>query len=605
MTSLGIHDPVRYRTLDAVAIITLNRPGALNALDGGAISALLAAFDRAEADPAVRAIVLCGDGRAFCSGFDLNDSSSDPGELARELHRDLEAIMRVWDCSKPTVAAVHGYCLGGGLELAVAADLTIASDGCFLGEPELQFGSGIVALLLPWLIGVKAAKQIILCGEDRVSAVEAHRLGLVNQVVPDGRHVVAALAAARRLAAIDANALRLQKRAIHRALDVAGFQQAMTDALATDIEIENTVTPESTEFNSVLNAEGVRAALAWRRARYAPHRMEANMKFPALLLHEHGGTVTSELTQLDAERLPDAPVLVRVDHSSLNYKDGMVLRGEGRLVRTYPHVPGVDLAGTVESSDDERFAPGDRVVLTGWRVGEAWWGGYAGYARVKPEWLVKLPDSLSTHQAMAIGTAGFTAMLAVLTLEEAGLVAGSGAVLVTGASGGVGSMAVHLLARRDHEVVASTGRSEHADYLRGLGCADVIDRNEIADNPNRPLLSERWIAAVDSVGGDTLAHVLAEMRYGGSVAACGLAGGNQLNATVLPFLLRGVNLLGIDSVMCPTPLRERVWQELAVTLDIDALDTMTDEATLADVPRLAGEILAGHVRGRTVINIWP
>lgn len=332
------------------------------------------------------------------------------------------------------------------------------------------------------------------------------------------------------------------------------------------------------------------------------------MAFTALLLNrDEDKNVSAAMTELTDDQLPEGDVTVDVEWSSLNYKDGMILQGIGGLVRNYPHVPGVDLAGTVASSDNDGFAPGDRVVLTGWRVGEAHWGGYAQRARVSGDWLVKLPDSISNRQAMAIGTAGFTAMQALIALEEHGLTAGSDQqILVTGASGGVGSSALLWGGALGHRMVASTGRMENAADLTGLGAAEVIDRSELAENPSRPLLSERWHGCIDAVGGDTLAHVLAEMAYGGSVAACGLAGGNGLETTVIPFLLRRVNLLGIDSVMAPLDERERVIARLAEVLAVDGvaarLDSMTTETALGEVAALAPQILAGQVKGRVVVD---
>ncbi|MET0147490.1 MAG: MDR family oxidoreductase [Ilumatobacteraceae bacterium] len=324
--------------------------------------------------------------------------------------------------------------------------------------------------------------------------------------------------------------------------------------------------------------------------------------FRALLIDQSDDGVTTAVTELDDERLPDGDVTVAVEWSSLNYKDGMILKGLGRLVREYPHVPGIDLAGTVESSDDPRYAPGDRVVLTGWRVGEVWWGGYATKARVKGDWLSPLPDGLTTRQAMAIGTAGFTAMMAIDALEQHG-VGPDSPVVVTGASGGVGSTAVGLFARLGYEVTASTGRVEaEGEALQAIGAAHVIDRAELSEPPSRPLLSERWGGAVDAVGSATLAHLLAETRYGGAVAACGLSGGNDLPTTVVPFLLRGVTLYGIDSVMCPTPRRARTWRRVSEVIDVDHLEAMTSEVTLDELPALAERILAGQVRGRVVVR---
>ncbi|MEM7341830.1 MAG: MDR family oxidoreductase [Actinomycetota bacterium] len=330
------------------------------------------------------------------------------------------------------------------------------------------------------------------------------------------------------------------------------------------------------------------------------------MTFTALLLESTDDGVSGAISELDDDRLPEGDVTVAVEWSSLNYKDGMILQGIGRLVRDYPHVPGIDMAGTVEASDDSRFAPGDRVALTGWRVGEVHWGGFATRARVKADWLVPLPDEVSTRQAMAVGTAGFTAMQALMALERNGMTPGAdNPVLATGASGGVGSSAVLWGGLAGHHMVASTGRMENAGELTALGAAEVIDRAELSDNPSRPLLAERWAGCVDAVGGDTLAHVLAETRYGGAVAACGLAGGNGLNTTVIPFLLRGVSLLGIDSVMCPAPERAAVWQRIAEVIDPAKLDAITSEVALPDVAALAPAILDGQVKGRTVVRTTP
>jgi len=324
--------------------------------------------------------------------------------------------------------------------------------------------------------------------------------------------------------------------------------------------------------------------------------------FTALVLDEADGKVSSAIKTLPLSALPPGDVTVRVSHSTLNYKDGMVLQGLGRLVRKYPHVPGIDFAGVVAESAHAGFKPGDAVVLTGWRVGETHWGGYATHARVKGDWLVKLPAGLDARQAMAIGTAGFTAMLCVLALEAHGLKPDQGEVLVTGAAGGVGSVATAILARLGYSVTCSTGRAATHDYLRGLGAAALIDRASIAAPSGKPLDAERFAGAVDSVGGSTLAAILPQMKYRASVAACGLAGGTKLETTVIPFLLRGVNLLGIDSVMCPMELRRQAWARLAKDLPLDKLEAMIEPAKLADLPGLAGRILKGEVRGRVVVE---
>src|SRR5580700_4462807 len=325
--------------------------------------------------------------------------------------------------------------------------------------------------------------------------------------------------------------------------------------------------------------------------------------FRALVLHEEGGKVVPRVESVDEDRLPAGEVTVAVEYSTLNYKDGMILQGIGRLVRNYPHVPGVDFAGTVERSNSPEFKPGDPVILTGWRVGETQWGGYAEKARVPASYLVRRPEGLSPRQAMAIGTAGFTAMLAVIALEQHGLKPDTGDVLVTGAAGGVGSVAMALLSRLGHRVVASTVRPEQRDYLTGLGAADLIDRATLAAKPSRPLDAERWAGAIDAVGGTTLATILTQLKYRASVAACGLAGGSDLPATVIPFLLRGVNLLGIDSVMCPREERIEAWRRLACDLPLDRLDHMTQIVPLTAVPGLAPKILGGEIRGRTVIDV--
>ena len=325
--------------------------------------------------------------------------------------------------------------------------------------------------------------------------------------------------------------------------------------------------------------------------------------FKALVLENSNGAVTASVQQLDEARLPAGNVTVAVEYSTINFKDGMIVSGVGGLVKTYPHVPGVDFAGTVLASAHPEYKPGDRVVLTGWRVGEMQWGGLAQKAVVNGDWLVPLPAGLGAREAMAIGTAGFTAMLAVMALEAHGLARAGGDVLVTGAAGGVGSVATAILAHRGYSVAASTGRAETHDSLRSLGASSVIDRAPFAEPAKRPLESERWQACVDSVGGNTLARVLAQMRYRGSVAAVGLAGGSKLECTVIPFLLRGVNLLGIDSVMCPRPQRIEAWERLRTDLPLERLRTMIVEARLAEVPGLAAEILKGQVRGRIVVDV--
>jgi acrylyl-CoA reductase (NADPH) len=326
--------------------------------------------------------------------------------------------------------------------------------------------------------------------------------------------------------------------------------------------------------------------------------------FRALVVEkDDAGATTATVQTLAESRLPEGDVTVAVQYSTLNYKDGLCLGSGGGLVRAWPHVPGIDFAGVVEASLDARYAPGDKVVLTGWRVGEAHWGGYATKARVKADWLVPLPDAISPRMAMAVGTAGLTAMLAVMALEDHGLTPAKGEVLVTGAAGGVGSVATAILAKLGYQVVAVTGRPETESYLRGLGAARILPRAEIADVVKRPLESETWAGCIDAVGGAMLARVLGQMKYNASVAAVGLAGGASLPATVIPFLLRGVNLLGIDSVLRPYADRVRAWDRIAADLPMAKLEAMIRPAGLGDLPALGAAILKGEVQGRVVVDV--
>ena len=329
------------------------------------------------------------------------------------------------------------------------------------------------------------------------------------------------------------------------------------------------------------------------------------MSFRALIVDKPTPDAAPEarIGTLELSDLPEGEVTVSVAYSTLNYKDGLCLGAGGGLVRSYPHVPGIDFAGTVESSSDPRYAPGDEVVLTGWRVGEVHWGGYAQKAQVKADWLVPLPAGITFRRAMAIGTAGLTASLAIGVLEAHGLKPGGRPVLVTGAAGGVGSVATTLLAAMDYDVVGVTGRPETHAYLESLGASAVMDRSAFADPPSRPLESESWSGAIDAVGGNMLARVLAQMEHGASVAAVGLAGGAKYPGNVVPFLLRSVNLLGIDSVMQPYDARVAAWGRLAGVLPLDKLDEMIVEATLDDLPELGKAILAGKVRGRVVVDL--
>lgn len=324
--------------------------------------------------------------------------------------------------------------------------------------------------------------------------------------------------------------------------------------------------------------------------------------FRALVVDKVDGVVVADLRDLDEAQLPDGDVAVEVAYSTVNYKDGLAVTGRGPVVRKYPMVPGIDFAGTVIDSRHPEFSPGDAVVLNGWGVGESHWGGFSEKARLRGDWLVPLPPAFSPAQAMAIGTAGYTAMLAVLALEHHGITPDRGDVLVTGASGGLGSVAIAVLAKLGYRVVASTGRLEEVDYLKSLGAAEIIDRKELS-SPGKPLGKERWAGAVDCVGSHTLANVLASTRYRGVVTACGLAQGMDLPASVAPFILRAATLVGIDSVMAPKELRLKAWSRLAADLAVDKLETMTAEVGLGGVPKVAQDILAGRIRGRVVVDV--
>jgi acrylyl-CoA reductase (NADPH) len=326
------------------------------------------------------------------------------------------------------------------------------------------------------------------------------------------------------------------------------------------------------------------------------------MTYQALQIEKDDADYRCTLKALDDSALPEGDVTVAVDYSTLNYKDGLAITGKSPVVRQFPLTPGIDLAGTVTESRHPLFKAGDRVVLNGWGVGESHSGGLAQKARLRGDWLIALPAAFTPRQAMAIGTAGYTAMLCVMALERHGVTPEQGEVLVTGAGGGVGSVAIALLARLGHRVVASTGRPQEADYLRALGAAEVIDRATLSA-PGKPLAKERWAGVVDTVGSHTLANACASTKYGGTAAACGLAQGMDLPATVAPFILRGVTLAGIDSVMAPRALREAAWARLARDLDVAKLEAMTQEVGLADAIGLGAQILAGQVRGRVVVNV--
>ena len=328
------------------------------------------------------------------------------------------------------------------------------------------------------------------------------------------------------------------------------------------------------------------------------------MSFNALVIgNESNANDVASVQTLALEKLPKGNVLVAVEYSTVNYKDALCMQADSSLVASYPHVPGIDFAGTVEHSEDSRYQPGDKVILTGWHVGEKHWGGLAQKARVDANWLVPLPEGLTTRQAMAIGTAGFAAGLAVIALEDHGLTPQQGEVLVTGAAGGVGSIAIAMLSKFGYDVVAVTGRPELAGYLTSLGATRLVNRNEVNTVSNKPLEKAVWAGCIDTVGGEMLARSLGQMKYGATVAAVGLAGGSQVPASVIPFLLRAINLIGIGTALYPAEKRPAAWQRIVDGLSLDKLDAMTRPATLAEVPALAADILQGKIKGRIVVDV--
>lgn len=326
------------------------------------------------------------------------------------------------------------------------------------------------------------------------------------------------------------------------------------------------------------------------------------MSFNALIIDKTNNTTQANYQSISPSQLPEGNVQIDIDYSTLNYKDALAITGKAPVIRQYPMIAGIDLAGTVSESTHSKWQTGDKVILNGWGVGEMHWGGLAQKASLNGDWLIALPEEFTTRQAMAIGTAGYTAMLCVMALEDHGITPAKGEILVTGANGGVGSIAITILAKLGYEVVASTGRPEEIDYLTALGAASCIDRSELAEK-GKPLSKERWAGVIDCVGSHTLANACASTQYGGTVAACGLAQGMDFPATVAPFILRGITLAGIDSVNAPIEQREIAWKRLAETLDLDLLDTVVTEIALSDAIKKAEVLLQGKIRGRVVVNV--
>ena len=325
--------------------------------------------------------------------------------------------------------------------------------------------------------------------------------------------------------------------------------------------------------------------------------------FKALVVNKDDNAFTVEISNLSLNDLPEGEVLIEVAYSSVNYKDGLAAIPDGKIVNSYPFVPGIDLAGTVVSSEDDRFKEGDKVIATSYEIGVSHYGGFSEYARIPADWIVPLPEGLTMKEAMTFGTAGFTAALSIYHLENSGLKPSDGQVLVTGATGGVGSAAVAMLAKLGYEVVASTGKESSHDYLRDIGASEIISREELQPEKIRPLDKQRWAGAVDPVGGKTLAYVLSTTKYGGAVAVSGLTGGPNVPTTVFPFILRGVKLLGVDSVYCPMPIRQKLWQRIATDLKPSSIERISNEVTLEELPKTLEDILAGKLTGRTVVAL--
>lgn len=604
---------------DGVAEITLNRPDKLNALGFGPGSnraELVTALQRADADPEVGAILLRAAGRAFCAGGDLEGlppavTPADHlamGEMLNDFHR------AVRETRKPVIAAVHGLCLGAGLGLIAQCDIVLLGDDARLGLVEGRIGAPGAAELVP-LIGTAWAKFLMLTGE-MIPADQAVKIGLGLATVPAGTLVWQARDLARRIGRLPREAVELNKLSINAISDAMGGSQARLVARGhetlTRSMVPHALAPDGRRFVDILKAEGMRGLKAAQSVQYdngwlsgltgmsnAPTPPGGKMR--ALVIRKNEMGQTAALEDFPEAELMDGDVLVRVSHSSLNYKDGLAITGSP-VVRRFPMIPGIDFAGVVETSLHADFKPGDEVLLNGWGTGETHLGAYAEKSRVKGDWLIHLPKGLSPQMAMAIGTAGYTSMLCVQELEAAGLTPDQGPVVVTGAAGGVGSVAVALLARAGWHVIASTGRASEEEYLRSLGAAEIIGRDELSGQP-RPLGKERWIAGVDCVGGTTLANVLSMTRYGGAVAACGLAASMDLPTSVAPFILRGVRLLGVDSVMAPLGKRKSAWARIATDLEPRHFEAITQTITLEEVAEFAPKILAGQVRGRVVVSI--
>lgn len=620
---------------DGVAHIQLNRPERMNALGlgrGSARDEIADAMHTADKDSSSGCILLSAVGPNFCAGGDLSGAPEsvtpyDDFSFVRQLDDFYTSIRQV---RKPVVAAVNGLCLGAGMGLIAQCDLVIAGDDARFGLIEGRIGQPGATELVP-IIGGAWAKFLILTGE-LIDAAHAERIGLVLTVVENDQLHQCTTELAHRIATVPREAAIMNKAAVDAVSDAMGRQAGRLAGRAYDVTTKAhakwATAPDGRRFADIIRQEGMAGLKQARNAQFKgswlsqrPSASEVspqtsiaattttppigtvmNEPFTAMVIDEVDGKPVSGFRELTQADLPDHDTLVQVDFSSLNYKDGLALSGRQKIARRTPLIGGADLAGTVVESRNPSWAPGTRVVVNGWGMSETESGGYTRYQRVRSEWLVRIPDAFSTEQAMAIGTAGYTSALCVDALANRGSV-GDGPVLVTGAAGGVGSVAVALLAAAGVSVAASTGRASTHDYLTALGASEIVSRDELL-SPGRPLQKERWASAIDSVGGQTLVNVLSQIRYSGAVAACGLAGGNDMpGATVLPYILRGVSLIGVDSVMAPLAKREAAWDRLAKDLRADVLATITTVEPMSRLPELADEILAGQTRGRVVIDV--
>jgi acrylyl-CoA reductase (NADPH) len=623
---------------DGVAHIRLNRPELMNALGMGRGSSrdeIADAMHTADKDSSSGCILLSAVGPNFCAGGNLSGAPEsvtpyDNYSFVRQLDDFYTSVRQV---RKPIVAAVNGLCLGAGMGLIAQCDLVIAADDARFGLIEGRIGHPGATELVP-IIGGAWAKFLILTGE-LLDARRAERIGLVLSVVANDELQERTTELAHRIAAVPREAAIMNKAAVDAIGDAMGRLAGRLAGRAYDVTTKAhaqwATAPDGRRFADIIRQEGMAGLKRARNAQFSGSWLPAeslrqletadrpgqtsitanttppigtamNEPFTALVIDDVDGKPVAGFRELTQADLPDHDTLVQVEFSSLNYKDGLAVSGRQKIARRTPLVGGADLAGTVVESRNPRWAPGTRVVVNGWGMSETESGGYTRYQRVRSEWLVRIPDGLSTEQAMAIGTAGYTSALCVDSLASRGSV-GDGPVLVTGAAGGVGSVAVALLAAAGVTVAASTGRASTHDYLTALGASEIIDREELL-SPGRPLQKERWASAIDSVGGQTLVNVISQIRYGGAVAACGLAGGDDMpGATVLPFILRGVSLIGVDSVMAPAARREAAWERLAKELRPEVLASITTVEPMSKLPELANEILAGQIRGRVVIDV--